>query len=232
MTPPRLSARDLGWAVGGRFVLHDVALDAAAGSITIVTGDNGAGKSTLLELLAGLRQPDRGQVALDGVPMPEVEPAVLARRVARLGHKPGVYLDLSARENVALLAALAGVAADARAIDDALHTVGLDRRDRDRPVRGFSRGMLQRTALARLLLVGCDVWLLDEPSTGLDVAGTERLIAVVKSARSRGTCVVVATHDPVLLPLADRRVWLVHGHLVDVAPPPVAPTAGSALGAP
>ena len=82
----RLAADALGWAAGGRFVLVDVDLALPAGSLTVLTGENGAGKSTLLDVLSGNRTPARGVVKLDGVPLAEIEPAHLARRIARLDH--------------------------------------------------------------------------------------------------------------------------------------------------
>ena len=209
----RLLAEGVGWAVDGRFVLVDVELALEPATLTVLTGENGAGKSSLLEILAGTRQPARGAVKLDGVPLPEIAPAHLARRIARLDHAPGLYLELSALENVRLFHALLHprtVALDAAAL---LTDVGLASRDHARPVRGFSRGMLQRTALARVLASGADVWLLDEPSTGLDRAGCALLAAVLQRVRAQGATLLVATHDPALLPLADRRLHLDHGHL-------------------
>jgi ABC-type multidrug transport system ATPase subunit len=97
----------------------------------------------------------------------------------------------------------------ARRLDQA----GIDRRDQDRPVRAFSRGMLQRTALARVQASGADVWLLDEPSTGLDIAGSTLLTQVLQSARGQGTAVLIATHDPDLLRTCDRRLHLEQGRL-------------------
>ncbi len=209
----RLLAEGVGWAVDGRFVLVDVELALEPATLTVLTGENGAGKSSLLEILAGTRQPARGAVKLDGVPLPEIAPAHLARRIARLDHAPGLYLELSALENVQLFHALlhpGTVALDAAAL---LTDVGLASRDHARPVRGFSRGMLQRTALARVLASGADVWLLDEPSTGLDRAGCALLADVLQRVRAQGATLLVATHDPALLPLADRRLHLDHGHL-------------------
>ncbi len=209
----RLLAEGVGWAVDGRFVLVDVELALQPATLTVLTGENGAGKSSLLEILAGTRTPARGAVKLDGVPLPEIAPAHLARRIARLDHAPGLYLELSALENVRLFHALLhpGTAVlDAAAL---LTDVGLASRDHMRPVRGFSRGMLQRTALARVLASGADVWLLDEPSTGLDRAGCALLADVLQRVRAQGATILLATHDPALLPLADRRLHLDHGHL-------------------
>ncbi len=210
----RLAADALGWAAGGRFVLVDVDLALPAGSLTVLTGENGAGKSTLLDVLSGNRTPARGVVKLDGVPLAEIEPAHLARRIARLDHAPGLYLELTAQENVQLFRALLHAERGDFDVAAVLDQVGLDRREQTRPVRSFSRGMLQRTAIARVLASQADVWLLDEPSTGLDRAGCDLLAGLLGDARDRGVTLLLATHDPALLPLADRHLHLRHGHLV------------------
>lgn len=211
----RLGAAGVAWAIGGRFVLVDVDMALQAGTLTALTGENGAGKSSLLDVLSGHRAPARGMVTLDGVALAEIDAAHLARRIARLDHAPGLYLELTAAENVTLFRAL--LHADKRFdVTAALEQVGLARRDHDRPVRGFSRGMLQRTALARVLASGADIWLLDEPSTGLDRAGCAFLADTLRQARDRGATVLMATHDPELLALADRRLNVAHGHVHDV----------------
>ena len=210
---PRLEALHLSWAVGERFVLLDLHWSLPRGCLALLTGANGAGKSTLLDLLAGLRQPLRGQVALDGVPLPEVDPGHLAGRVARLGHKPGLYLDLTAHENIELFSRLAGQPASADLLTAQLADLGIAPQDQHRPLRGLSRGMVQRIALARIRSSGADIWLLDEPSTGLDADGGAVLASTLAAARARGVTIVVATHDPQLMHQADQRMELRHGLL-------------------
>lgn len=215
---PLLQATDLAWSTGDRFILVDVQAQFAAGSLTVLWGDNGSGKSTLLDLLAGLRVPDRGQVQLAGVPVADIHPADMARRLARVGHKPGAYLDLTATENVQLLAALNGAPPTRARVTASLDRVGLAPSDQHRAVRGFSRGMLQRTALARLLLTGADVWLLDEPSTGLDAAGQALLAGLLDEARSKGAAIAVATHDFACIPRPDQWLRVQRGHVSEARP--------------
>lgn len=216
--PAVLRAEGLCWAVGERYVLLDAAVSVQPASLSVVWGDNGAGKSTLLELLAGLRTPSRGRVHLHGVPLDAVHPAELARRVARVGHLPGTLLDLTAFENVALAAALAGQDGNAASVRAALNEAGLGTVDHHRPVRGFSRGMLQRTAIARLLVSGAEVWLLDEPATGLDAQGTAALAVVLDRARRRGVAVVLTTHDYAWLPAVDQWLQVHRGAVREVQP--------------
>lgn len=210
---PRLSAHQLAWATGGRHVLLDVNLTLDSGTLTALTGDNGAGKSTLLNLLAGVQKPLNGQVKLDDVPLNDVAPGHLAQRIARLDHQPGLYLDLTPVENVQLFAHLLDRPVDPPRV---LARLGLEPRDFHRPVRGFSRGMQQRTALARVLAVGADIWLLDEPSTGLDQQGCVLLHDLLGEIRSAGVLILLATHDPALVTLADRHINLTNAQLMEL----------------
>lgn len=215
----RLRASGLSYAVHDaaglpRWVLYHAACSFAAGSLTLISGHNGAGKSTLLGLLAGQLQPASGQIALDGVDLSQWSGADLARRLAVLAHKPGLYLDLTAAENLRLFTQLAGVVVSGEELAAVLERVGIAPADQHRPVRHFSRGMQQRTALARILLSGSDIWLLDEPSTGLDRSGQLLLGAVLDDAASRGATIIVTTHEPGFLRTTHQHLRVERGRLV------------------
>lgn len=215
---PRIQATGLSWSAGSRFVLLELELKLRAGVLAVLTGANGAGKTSLLRLLHGSARPAAGTIAIEGVPLSAVQPAWLAQKVAMIGHKPGLYFDLSALENLRLFAALAGRPMDDAGANALLERVGIRPPDRRRPVRHFSRGMKQRTGLARVLASGADIWLLDEPSTGLDQQGREMLADLVGEARDGGAAVLVITHDPEVRALADRRLDLRQGRLHEVDP--------------
>lgn len=216
---PAIGAADLGWAVDGRWVLLDAQLRVPAGSLCALWGPNGAGKSSLLRLLAGHVSPQRGQVTLRGVPLPDIDPADLCRNLAWLGHEPGLYLDLTALENLALFAQLQGKPAGDEALLDCLAQTGIAPADARRRVRGLSRGMQQRVALARLLCGDQRVWLLDEPATGLDAQGQGLLAEILVRARAQGRAVVAASHEFGFLRDADA-FWVVRdGRLLAEAPP-------------
>lgn len=219
MTTPRIAAEGLAWAVGPRYILLDLDLALPGGCLVALTGDNGTGKTSLLHLLGGLIAPTAGRVLLDGHDIAQLELGYVGRRIGWLGHQPGLYLDLSARENTHLFAALSGRPASPDTIAETLDFVGLSRRDRDRPVRGFSRGMKQRASLARVIATGADVWLLDEPTTGLDVSGRARLMATIADAVQRGITVVAASHRDEITQAADDRLHLHAGQLAKVAAP-------------
>jgi heme exporter protein A len=182
-----------------RFGLHralaGVDLRLRAGSLCAVLGPNGAGKSTLLGVLSTLVRPSGGAVtyrSADGAIAPG--PA-LRRRIGVLAHDAFIYGELDALENLGFYGRLYDVAAPDDRVHALLDEVGLDQAARRRPARTYSRGMLQRLALARTLLHDPQVLLLDEPFTGLDRVGIDALARTLASARAGRRVVLVVTHD-------------------------------------
>ena len=156
-------------------------------------GPNGAGKSTLLSLLSTLSQPSQGRITLGDEALSRHSP--LRASIGYVGHEPGVYGDLSARHNLRLFASLYGLDSAERRIEDMLARVGLDSVRREAAVRTFSRGMLQRLALARALLHEPEILLFDEPGAALDPAGAAWLAGELQREREAGRLVVLVTHD-------------------------------------
>jgi heme ABC exporter ATP-binding subunit CcmA len=174
---------------GKRAALDGLDLRVGEGEFVLVTGPNGAGKTTLLRVLATVLRPSAGAVSVGGHELPRA--ADRARPlVGYVAHGPLTYPGLSARENLALYAALYGVP-DER-VGPALDRVGLGARGAD-IVSEFSRGMAQRLALARACLHGPALLLLDEPTAGLDADGRDLLREVL---REPGRTVIVSTHEP------------------------------------
>src|SRR6478672_9126927 len=154
---------------GDVVALDGVDLDIPLGQVHGLVGPNGAGKTTLLGLLLGLSVADRGTLEILGSPVRRVlgTPA----GVSGFLDGPGLYPSLTARQNLAALAALRGHGSEVtREVDDALEQVGLSDVADDRP-RGFSLGMRQRLGLAAALLARPRLLVLDEPANGLDPAG-------------------------------------------------------------
>lgn len=172
---------------GERLVLDGVSFAVARGGALLLLGPNGAGKSTLLRVLAGLKRVDAGRVLFDG-------DEDYAGRVAFLGHQDAIKPGLTAVENLAFAARMGG-----GDIALALEGVGLGALGA-LPARMLSAGQKRRLALARLALSGADLWLLDEPTLGLDSAAVERFGAVLAGHRAGGGVVVAATHLPLPLP--------------------------------
>ena len=191
---PTLCAAGLVVLRGDRLVLDGVDLSLAPGAALLLTGRNGAGKSTLLRALAGLCPPAAGTVTWDGVDV-RGEPSRHASRIAYLGHQDALKPGLTLAENLRLAARLGGGDMPAALAAHGLEGLaGL-------PVRLLSAGQRRRAALARVLLAGAPLWLLDEPSLGLDAAAQGRLGAALAAHRQAGGMVVASTH--VGLPLPD-----------------------------
>lgn len=176
---------------GATRALAGVSLTFRAGEVTSVEGGNGAGKSTLLNVLATLLRPTAGEVRYGEYTLSE-DRMMLRASIGLVGHEAMVYPDLTARESLAFMARLHG-RPDAD-LAGALARVGL-KEIADRPARTYSRGQMQRLALARAELHDPSLLLFDEPTTGLDVAATRRLEAAIEAARARGRVVVLVTHD-------------------------------------
>lgn len=169
---------------GERLVLRGVSLALKAGDALLLTGANGSGKSTLLRLLAGLRRPDAGTLGWTG---PAGEP-----RVAYLGHQDAIKPGLSVADNLRFAARGGEIGAAL----DRLRLGGFA----GLPARVLSAGQRRRLALARLSLSSAPLWLLDEPSLGLDAASVAALGRVLADHRAAGGAVVAATHLPLPLP--------------------------------
>ncbi|MCO4760693.1 MAG: heme ABC exporter ATP-binding protein CcmA [Myxococcales bacterium] len=216
MASAPLTARGIAWAAGDRFVLLDLDLDVHSGELLFISGHNGAGKTSLLAILRGASQATQGSVALNSVPLSEVATDYLAKRIAVLQHRPGLYFDLTGLENLQLFSSLIGRPLTDTEAEALLDRVGLPREAHHRRVRHYSRGMQQRTGLARIIASKADIWLLDEPSTGLDPGGRETLSTLLRQATDAGTAVLAVSHDQALIAKADRHLHLHDGRLHDM----------------
>ena len=183
-------ARGITKCFGEVVALDGIELDVAAGQIHGLVGPNGAGKTTLLGLLLGLAIADSGKLEILGTPVGRALAA--PDGVAGFVDGPGLYPSLSARQNLAALAALRGTGRTA-GIDDVLDQVGLTDLADDR-VRGFSLGMRQRLGLAAALLTKPRLLVLDEPSNGLDPSGKKHVYGVLTRLAAEGTAVVLSSH--------------------------------------
>jgi heme exporter protein A len=186
----RLKAEQVSCFRGDRLVLDAVEFAVPAGGALVLLGPNGAGKSTLLRVLAGLKRLDAGIVTFDGT-------TEYAGRAAYLGHLDAIKPALTTAENLLFAARIGGGDADA-----ALAASGLARLA-GLPARMLSAGQKRRLALARLAVLAAPLWLLDEPTIGLDTAAIARFGEVLAAHRRDGGVVVAATHLPLPLPGAE-----------------------------
>ena len=176
---------------GSDWALARATFTVARGKMALLTGDNGSGKTTLIKCLSTALVPDFGRALVGGIDIVSGRDQVRGR-VACLNQPPGFYGGLSARENLTLANAVLNLGREG-SIGDVLERVGLGSKQ-DMPIDGFSSGMKQRFALARLSLLQRDLILLDEPETHLDGAGLKLLQEFIAEWKGRGAAIVCATH--------------------------------------
>lgn len=201
-----VEAHELSRRYGDRWALAGVNLRLRPGRSLLVAGHNGAGKTTLLKLLATRLRPTSGSLTIAGRDA-STEPLVARRQIAMLGQQNGLYLDLSALENLRVLARLRGGQPDRARCMQLLERVGLQGREHE-VVRGFSAGMRKRLAFAAVLLQDAQLVLLDEPYGQLDPAGLVLVDAIVRDLLAQTRAVVVVTH------MVQRAASFMHAGLV------------------
>jgi ABC-2 type transport system ATP-binding protein len=194
MSTPVIEARGLTKRYGRVAAVDGVDLSVNAGEVFGVLGPNGSGKTTTILMLLGLTEPSGGSVRVVGFD-PMRQPLEVKRRVGYLPDQVGFYDFLSARENLAYTARLAGISKEESGgrIAAALTRVGLGD-VADRRVATFSHGMRQRLGLAELLVKQPSVAILDEPTNGLDPTATNELLALVGELRRDGMTILLSSH--------------------------------------
>ncbi|MBH5391592.1 heme ABC exporter ATP-binding protein CcmA [Bradyrhizobium diversitatis] len=195
----RLSGHGLRCVRGGREVFAGLEFAAASGQAVAVTGRNGSGKTSLLRLIAGLLVPAAGTIALDGGDAELTVP----EQCHYLGHRDALKPALSVAENLVFWADfLGGERSDAA---ESLAKVGLDHATH-LPAGFLSAGQRRRLSLARLLTVRRPVWLLDEPTNALDVAGQDMFGSLMREHLAAGGLIVAATHAPLGIESRELRI--------------------------
>lgn len=190
----------------GRWVLKQISWNLPPG-ITLLQGANGAGKTTFLRVLAGLLKPDAGSITWTGAVSGTATELGEAESIGYLGHGTSVYARLTAWENLQFWGKLHGCDCSLPILKGCLERVGLQAWAGAK-AGVFSRGMTQRLNLARLLLIKPQVWLLDEPGTGLDAVSMQILHTEILAAKLAGAQVVWISHHPEDAILADRVLQL------------------------
>ena len=200
-------------------ILHPLTFRIERGQFVAIVGPSGSGKSTLLGLIAGLDAPTSGSVVIDGVDITRLGEDALAKL---RGEKIGFVFQffhlipsLTAHENVAVPMEIAGMADARRRASALLEEVGLTGRSHHYPTQ-LSGGEQQRVALARALANDPPIVLADEPTGNLDSANGRHILELLQTIhKSRGTTVVLVTHDVDLAAIADARLVLRDGRVVE-----------------
>ncbi|OJT21570.1 heme ABC exporter, ATP-binding protein CcmA [Archangium sp. Cb G35] len=211
--PPALALHDVSKRYGRRWALARLSYSLPQGRSLLLTGHNGSGKTTLLRLVATALSPTHGRVEVRGNDC-VTQRDMVRREVALLSHASFLYEDLTAHQNLVVLARLLGMDAPADVAGELLVKVGLTKRS-DSPVRQFSAGMRKRLAIARLLMKAPAVALLDEPFGELDPAGIEAMEKIIRELKDSGVTVVLATHlIEQGMALCEERLHLQEGRAV------------------
>jgi heme exporter protein A len=195
-----LSAHDLTCVRGTRPLFSGVDFHVGPASWVHVRGANGAGKTSLLRLLAGLAQPDAGEVRWNGE---RIGSEGFRRELMYLGHRSAVKEDLTALENLQFAAELDGVRITREQAEDTLARFGLAGRE-DLPVRYLSAGQKRRVLLARTVTRPAKLWILDEPFTALDTKAVDFVSRLVAEHVQGGGMAVLTSHQAI--PLAAGQV--------------------------
>lgn len=182
-----LTVSGLAVARGGATILSGIGFDLRPGQALVLSGPNGVGKTTLLRTIAGLQPPVAGTISAD----PDM--------LAYAGHADAVKATLTVAENLRFWAQIHG-AGDVGAVMAALDLAELAAR----PGQSLSAGQRRRLGLARLMLTGCRLWLLDEPTVSLDAASVARFAGVLRAHLADGGMALLASHIDLGLPEAVR----------------------------
>ncbi len=190
-----LEVVDLACARGERRLFENLNFSLTQGELLYVHGPNGSGKTTLLRAVCGLGWPDAGEVRWQGQNIRRVRDEY-HRAMAYVGHHNGVKDDLTAFENLRISAQLVGGAGDDERVLAALERMELAQCV-ELPGKVLSQGQKRRLALARLLVMGAALWVLDEPFNALDVRAVGRVQAVLSDHLDNGGMVMFTTHQEV-----------------------------------
>ena len=209
---PAIEVRKLTKAFGHQAALRGVDLVVDEGEFLTLFGPNGAGKTTLIRIISSLTRPTAGTVRVRGEELRKAGTS-LRRHIGLISHNPLLYGDLTPDENLRFFARMYDLPDAAGRIDTVLDQVGLAARRRD-PVRTFSRGMVQRLAIARAILHDPAIMLLDEPYTGLDLQAADMLRAVLGELAALNRTVILTTHNLEQgLEMCDRAAILNRGKM-------------------
>jgi ABC-type lipoprotein export system ATPase subunit len=194
------------------WALWDVDAVADAGQITVLAGPSGSGKSTLLRVMAGIDRPDSGRVAIAGNELTSMSAG--ARRRFRSRHMGYLFQDPAANLLSYLTVwehlVMAGKIRGAKPTRDLLTHLEIEDLVDERPIR-LSAGQQQRAALAAAMVGDPDVILADEPTAELDTQSAHLAVASLTRLRDLGATLIVTSHDPEVLDVADRLIRLEHG---------------------
>ncbi len=188
-----LEVRNLGCVRGNRRLFSNLNFALSPGSFLQITGPNGSGKTSLLRIVCGLTKPEEGSVLWHGASIYSLAEE-FSTAFTYIGHRNGVKEELTPVENLRILNGLKGKALTRTEAYETLAKMGLSGRE-ELPIRFLSQGQQRRSALARLLVEGTKLWVLDEVLTSLDKAAAQLMHGLIEGHLSEGGMAIVATHQ-------------------------------------
>lgn len=197
MQMTQLTVHNLAFERNLKCLFHHIHFTLQRGESLQVVGTNGCGKSTLLRILAGLIEPQIGEILWENQSIFENRDHY-QQQIQYLGHQNGVKPNLTVYENLQLSCALNSIQAHHEKLQIAIHQIGLKSLSQT-PANQLSAGQLRRLSLAKLLLNPVPLWILDEPTTALDSEGLQLLTGMLNQHLSHGGMLVVATHQKLSL---------------------------------
>ncbi len=207
-----VQVKRLNKSFGRRKVLSEISFDLKEGEFLSIFGPNGAGKTTLLKILSTLMEPTSGDVWISGLSVKE-KTLTIRKKIGFVSHSPLLYIDLTAYENLKFYGRMYGVERLEERIDELLEKVELNHRRYDL-VGTFSRGMLRRLAIARVLLHNPEIVFLDEPHAGLDPHAVDILDSFIRDLKGSHTFIMVTHNLEKGLALSTQALILSGGEIV------------------
>ena len=218
MSTQALTAQHLTRHFGDRVAVEDVSFELEPGQIFALLGPNGAGKTTTLRMLAGLIAPTSGSVRVGNEAMTPGAAPRLRGRIGFLTEAPGLWDNLTVRDNLKVYAQLYGMRDAEEAVSEALALFEISDRSTDRTAR-LSKGLKQRVALARAIVHRPSIVLLDEPTAGLDPESARDVRELIVAMRGEGRAVLLCTHNLDEVERVADRVAVLRSRLVAIGTP-------------
>ncbi|ABD82865.1 ABC transporter ATP-binding protein [Saccharophagus degradans] len=208
-----LQAESLNIMRSGKQVLNGISFQVAAGEVYALLGGNGAGKSTTLLSFLGFLSPTSGSVSVNNQDVYK-DVASARKAMAYLPESASLYEHLNAYENIDYFMQLAGGAVNRADIETALERVSLAQGARQNKLRGYSKGMRQKVAIALAILRDSSILLLDEPTSGLDPSAIDEFHQLVRDLADSGKAVLMVTHDVYGACQVADKIGLLHSGLL------------------